>query len=96
MVVCRCSTRFEVHSEVRNRNVVDEGVGQRHFESLGGTLAVLIDAHSSELPQVRVVEAGVQHVEAVGVCTVRREPEGLVVVQGSTVETFQGRKAVGV
>lgn len=94
-MVRRRPPRFEVHAEVRDRNLADEGVGQCHFEPLGGTLAVLTDAHSSELAQVRVVEAGVEHVEAVGVCTVGREPEGLVVAQGSTMETFQ-REAVGV
>lgn len=43
-----------------------------------------------------MVEAGLEHVEAVGVSAIRREAEGFVVVQGGAMETIQGRKAVGV
>lgn len=43
-----------------------------------------------------MVEAGVEHVEAVGVGAVGGEAEGLVVVQGGAMETIQGREAVGV
>lgn len=43
-----------------------------------------------------MVEAGIEHVEAVGFGTIGREPEGFVVVQGAAMETVQGRKAVGV
>lgn len=96
VVVCCCPSCLEVHSKVTHWHVIDKGVRQCHLESLGGSLAVLVDTHSSKLAQVRVVEACVEHVEAVGVCAVGREPEGFVVVQGATMETFQWRKAVGV
>lgn len=43
-----------------------------------------------------MVEAGLEHVEAVGVGAIRRKAKGFLVVQGGAMETIQGRKAVGV
>lgn len=43
-----------------------------------------------------MVEARLQHVEAVGVGAARREAEGFLVVQGGAMEAVQGRKAVRV
>lgn len=89
VVMCGCPPCFKVHTEVTDRHVVDKGVRQRHLESFGGPLAVLVDAHAPELTQLRVVEAGVEHVEAVGIGAVRGEAEGFVVVQGTAMETVQ-------
>jgi len=94
VVVRRCPSGLEVHGEVPRRRVADEGVGQRHLESLGGPLAVLVDARPSERAEVGAVEAGVEHVEAAGV--VGGEAEGLVVAQGPAVEAFHRRETVGV
>ena len=86
MVVRRRPPRLKVHAEVAHRDVADVGVGQRHLESLRGPLAVLADAHAAQLAQVlRVVEAGVQHVEAVGVAAVAGEAQRLVVGHGAAV-----------
>lgn len=98
VVVCGCPPRVKVHAQAAHRHVVDEGVGQRHLESLGGPLAVLVDAHAAQLAQLRVVEAGVQHVEAVGLGGGGGggEAQGLVVAEGAAVEAVQRREAVGV
>lgn len=96
-VVVRCGPpRFKVHPKVPHRHVIDKRVGQRHLESLGRTLAVLVDAHASELAEVRVVEARVQHVQAVSVRAVGGKTQGLLVVHGPAVQTLQRRKAVRV
>lgn len=47
VVVRCCPPRFEVHSEVTHRHVVDKRIWQSHFESFRGPLAVLVDADSS-------------------------------------------------
>lgn len=96
VVVRRCPSCFEVYPQVTDRHVINKGVRQRHLESFGGTLAVFIDAHSSQLAQLRVVEAGVKHVEAVGVGPVGGEAKGFVVVQGAAMEVVERREAVGV
>lgn len=47
VVVRCCPPRFEVHSEVTDRHVVDKRIWQSHLESFRGPLAVLVDADSS-------------------------------------------------
>lgn len=91
-----CPPRFEVHSEVTHRHVVDKRIRKSHFESFRGTLTVLVNADSSQLTEIRMVEAGLQHVEAVGLGPIGRKAEGFVVVQGGAMETIQGGEAVGV
>lgn len=52
-VVMRCrSPCVKVHSQVTHRHVIDKGIRQRHLESLGGPLTVLIDAHTPQLAQI--------------------------------------------
>lgn len=86
-MVCRRPPCFKVH-------VINKGIGQRHLESLGRSLAVFVDTHSAQLAQVRVVEASVKHVEAGRIPAMGREAKGFFVVEGSAVEAFQRRKTV--
>lgn len=96
VVMRRRPSCIKVHSEVTHGYVIDKGVRQRHLESLGRPLTVLVDAHASQLAQIWVVEASLKHIEAVRFCTICREPKGFLVVQGTSMETVQWRKAVGV
>lgn len=46
-----CASAFEVHAQVSNRHVVNEGLRKAHLEPLGGPFAVFGAAHA-DLAQV--------------------------------------------
>lgn len=80
----------EVHGHAA---LVEERLRQAHFEPLSGPLA-LLTTHI-QLPQLCMVEASVQEVEAISV-TIAGVAEGLAVAQGSTVKAIERREAVRV
>lgn len=83
---------LEAHAELPHRHLAHQGLRQTHLQPFGGSLAVL--AAHIERAELRVVEASVQHVQALCVA-IGAETQGLTVAQAAAVEVFQGGEAEG-